>query len=102
MLQWLDQNAAGERKSNDTPEQFYYRARKKAIGPFKRETWDLPEDVRSAIAADLERTFGFLFDQLRVGDTAKLVERFVRAPGLSWEQLHQAQGRALDDAEAGE
>src|ERR1044071_2773270 len=34
MLAWLDQNAQGERKPKDTDEQFYYRARKKAIGPF--------------------------------------------------------------------
>jgi fructose/tagatose bisphosphate aldolase len=102
MLRWLDEHAAGERKPTDTAEQFYYRSRKKAIGPFKRECWDLPEAVRGAIAADLERTFGFLFDQLRVGDTGRLVTRFVRSPGLSWEALHRAEGRAADDAEAGE
>ncbi len=102
MLQWLEANAAGERKSGDTPEQFYYRARKKAIGPFKRRCWDLPEATRSAIAADLERTFGFLFDQLKVADTGKLVERYVPASRLSWDALHRPQGRAVDDAEAGE
>lgn len=102
MLRWLDVNAAGERKPNDTDGQFYYRARKKAIGPFKRECWDLPAEVRDAIAADLERTFGFLFDQLKVGGTAELVEKHVRARPLSWDQLHQAEGRAVDDAEAGE
>src|SRR5688500_18057035 len=41
---WLDENAAGERKAGDTAEQFYYKARKKAIGPFKGELWELPED----------------------------------------------------------
>ncbi len=102
MMRWLDANAAGERKSGDTDEQFYYRARKKAIGPFKQQCWDLPEETRDAIAADLERTFGFLFDQLRVKDTGKLVQRYVAARPLSWDALHQAQGRAVDDAEAGE
>jgi hypothetical protein len=102
MKRWLDANAAGERKPGDTDEQFYYRARKKAIGPFKRECWDLPVDVRTAIAADLEKTFGFLFDQLKVGGTAGLVSRHVQARALSWDQLHRAEGRAVDDAEAGE
>lgn len=102
MLRWLDENAAGERKPNDTPEQFYYRARKKAIGPFKRECWALPPEVRAAIAADLESTFGFLFDQLKVNGTAPLIPRFVRAKALSWDQLHQTDSRAIDDAEAGE
>jgi fructose/tagatose bisphosphate aldolase len=102
MKQWLDTNAASERKPGDTDEQFYYRARKKAIGPFKQECWDLPAEVRGAIAADLEMTFGFLFDQLKVGGTAALVSRHVQARALSWDQLHQAEGRAVDDAEAGE
>ena len=102
MRRWLEENAAGERKPDDTAEQFYYRARKKAIGPFKSECWSLPETIRVAIAADLERTFGFLFDQLMVKGTAALVSRHVRAPSLSWDQLHQAGARAVDDAEAGE
>src|ERR687893_1550846 len=58
---WVDENAAGERKSGDTNEQFYYKARKKAIGPFKQDLWSLPEEIRAAIAADLENTFAFLF-----------------------------------------
>jgi fructose/tagatose bisphosphate aldolase len=102
MKEWLERNAASERKPNDTEEQFYYRARKKAIGPFKRECWSLPTEVRGAIAADLERTFTFLFDQLKVNGTAELVRRTVPAPALSWEALHRAHGRAADDAEAGE
>jgi hypothetical protein len=102
MWRWLDANAAGERKSGDTDEQFYYRARKKAIGPFKRECWSLPAATREAIAADLESTFGFLFDQLAVGGTAGVVQRFVRAPSLGWDALHKGGARAVDDAEAGE
>jgi fructose-bisphosphate aldolase class II len=102
MRECLDQNAAGERKTNDTDEQFYYRARKKAIGPFKRDCWMLPEGLKAKITADLERTFGFLFDQLNVKGTAFLIPRFVPAPALSWEGLHQAGARAADDAEAGE
>ena len=102
MLEWLNQNAAGERKPDDTDEQFYYRSRKKAIGPFKRQCWDLGEEIRGAISADLEKTFGFLFDQLRVGGSGDLVRRFAPARALSWDELHRAEGRAVDDAEAGE
>lgn len=102
MKRWLDENAASERKPNDTDEQFYYRARKKAIGPFKRECWSLPPEIRGAIASDLQKTFTFLFEQLRVNGTATLVRKHVTAAPLSWDGLHQAQGRAVDDAEAGE
>lgn len=99
---WLDTNAASERKANDTPEQFYYRARKKAIGPFKREMWSLPEEIRQAIAADLEKMFTFLFSQLKVDGTAELVQRFVTAAPLRAEELSRPSHQAVDDAEAGE
>jgi fructose-bisphosphate aldolase class II len=99
---WVDQNAGGERKSGDTNEQFYYKARKKAIGPFKRELWSLPEEIRAAIAADLERTFAFLFEQLNVNGTEDHVHRFVEAPMQHHAALKPALVTAVDDAEAGE
>src|SRR5215207_8517740 len=102
LRRWVDQNAAGERKSGDTAEQFYYKARKKAIGPFKRELWSLPEDVRQAIAADLERTFAFLFEQLNVNGTISLVNQFIHAPVQTHASLKPAMAIAVDDAEAGE
>jgi len=102
MYQWLDANAQSERKDGDSAEQFYYKARKKAIGPFKREMWDLPADVRQQIGASLEQTFGFLFDQLKVGGTAVEVRRFVHAPRLRHGTLRHAGDVAVDDAEAGE
>jgi fructose-bisphosphate aldolase, class II len=102
MKEWLDQNAQSERKPKDTDEQFYYRARKKAIGPFKRELWSLPADIRGAIAADLEKTFDFLFEQLKVYGTGPVVAKAIRAPALTEDQLHRAGERAVDDAEAGE
>jgi hypothetical protein len=99
---WVGDNAAGERKSSDTNEQFYYKSRKKAIGPFKREFWSLPEDVRSAIAADLERTFAFLFEQLNVNGTADHIHRFVHAPLQHHVALKPALVAAEDDPDAGE
>jgi len=99
---WLDENAAAERKSGDTAEQFYYKARKKAIGPFKRDFWSLDEDVRSAIAADLERTFAFLFEQLNVNGTEKDIHRFVQAPIQHHAALKPALVAAEDDPDAGE
>jgi fructose-bisphosphate aldolase, class II len=98
---WLDQNAQGDRKQGDTPEQFYYRARKRAIGPFKREMWDLPEAARAAMSADLEQTFDFLFEQLGVSGTAELVRRHVTAPVQHHHMLARV-GAAADDPDAGE
>ena len=102
LRRWVDENAAGERKSGDTAEQFYYKARKKAIGPFKRDMWSLGEDVRQAIAADLERMFGFLFEQLNVNGTEKDINRFVEAPMQHHAALRPALVAAEDDPDAGE
>ncbi len=102
MYRWLDENAQGERKPSDSDEQFYYKARKKAIGPFKEELWGLPDAVRGAVAADLERTFAFLFEQLNVNGTADLVDRFIQAPMQHHASLEQVLVRAADDADAGE
>src|SRR6478672_7996990 len=99
---WLDENAAGERKSGDTQEQFYYKARKKAIGPFKRELWSLPEDIRVAMASDLEKTFSFLFEQLNVNGTEDLVNRFIQAPIHHHAALKPVLVAAADDPDAGE
>jgi len=102
LRRWVEENAAGERKSGDTAEQFYYKARKKAIGPFKRELWSLPEEIRGAIAADLERTFAFLFEQLNVKGTEDHINRFVQAPIQHHAALKPVLVAAADDPEAGE
>jgi fructose/tagatose bisphosphate aldolase len=102
MYRWLDENAQSERKAGDTAEQFYYKARKKAIGPFKREVWSLPGETRAAIAAELEKTFDFLFEQLKVSGTAGLVRKYIQAPYQAHAMLQRALVTAADDADAGE
>lgn len=102
MLGWLDDNAQGERKAGDSDEQFYYKTRKKAIGPFKRDVWSLPADVRGAIAGDLEKMFAFLFEQLNVNGTADLVDRFIQAPMQHHAALKPVLVAAADDPDAGE
>jgi fructose/tagatose bisphosphate aldolase len=82
MYAWLRQNAAEERKPKDTEEQFIYKARKKALGPFKNRMWGLGEDARKAIGQSLEERFVFLMKQLEVNDTAPVVARFVTAPQI--------------------
>jgi fructose-bisphosphate aldolase class II len=79
---WLDVNAKDERKPTDTPEQFYYKTRKKALGPFKRRLWDLSADVKAKLAGAYDAKFTFLFTQLAVGNTKGTVKKFVSAPAL--------------------
>src|SRR5215212_955121 len=50
--QWCFANALDERKGDQTDQQFVYTTRKKALGPFKRELWDLEtkDEILSAQA----------------------------------------------------
>jgi fructose/tagatose bisphosphate aldolase len=75
---WLRVNAADERKPKDTEEQFLYKSRKKAIGPFKARLWGMGEDFRAQVRSALEEKFVFLFERLNIGNTHDLVTRFVQ------------------------
>ncbi len=72
-------NCADERKSGETDEQFVYKTRKKAIGPFKRRMWELPAQNKQPIIDTLEKKFEFLMEKLGVFDTRDVVERYVPA-----------------------
>ena len=100
--EWVKVEAKEEWKKGDTEEQFIYKSRKKAIGPFKRRFWDLPADVRAAIGADLEKTFTFLFEQLRVKGTRVATDKYVKPKLDSHAAPRAALVSAPDDAEAGE
>jgi len=78
----LRENAKDERKPTDTDEQFFYKTRKKALGPFKRKLWDLPDDVKATMARAYDEKFEFLFSQLAVGDTASDVRDHVKVVRL--------------------
>jgi fructose/tagatose bisphosphate aldolase len=73
---WCNENAADERKPDQTDQQFVYTTRKKAIGPFKRELWDLPS--RDEILAAQRRKISFLFTELGVNGSREMVERYIR------------------------
>src|SRR4051812_8306160 len=78
IYEWLKTNAKDERKSTDSDEQFYYKTRKKALGPFKKQLWDLPESAKATLAKAYDEKFRFLFEQLAIGDTASPVAKFVK------------------------
>lgn len=70
----------GEKKEEDTDEQFLYKTRKKAFGDFKKELWSLPADINNAIMQELEDRFTLMFRALKVTDTRDLVEKYVTSP----------------------
>jgi fructose-bisphosphate aldolase class II len=103
IYEWLRVNAKDERKPTDTDEQFIYKTRKKAIGPFKRALWDLPPDIKAQLAGMYDAKFEFLFKQLAVGGTSAIVAQFVQpapchrpAPGTPGAGEHAAAPDDLD------
>jgi fructose/tagatose bisphosphate aldolase len=78
IYEWLRVNAADEAKQGETAEQFLYKTRKKALGPFKKEIMGLPQKTRDAIAAEIESKFDFLFKQLNAVNKRELVDKYTR------------------------
>jgi fructose/tagatose bisphosphate aldolase len=74
MYAYLEKNSASERKPNMTDEQFYYKTRKNAIGPFKDNTWKLSADKKKEITQALEDQFRKLFVYLGIQDTYSYVD----------------------------
>ena len=91
--QWCFANALDERKDGQTDQQFVYTTRKKALGPFKRELWDL--ESKDAILADQARKMAFLYHELGVEGSRSMVDRYVRP--VEW---HRPAPAALPEAVA--
>jgi len=73
------ENCADERKAGETDEQFVYKTRKKAIGPFKRRMWDLDASAKQPIIDAIEKKFEFLLDKLAVYNTRDLLLQYIPA-----------------------
>jgi fructose/tagatose bisphosphate aldolase len=73
---WCFANALDERKPDQTDQQFVYTTRKKAIGPFKRQLWEL--DTKDEILAAQRRKIAFLFTELGVNGSREMVEQYIR------------------------
>jgi fructose/tagatose bisphosphate aldolase len=101
---WLFTKVIDQKKPGETQEQFLYKNRKQAIGPFKESFWNLPAGTRDAIASTLEQKFRFLFEKLRIGGTRAVVDRYVRPVDVFHPLTAAAGSRAgyVRDDEAGD
>ena len=77
MHAYAARDLADERKDGETESQFFYKTRKKVWGPYKQQTWDLPEDCRAVLGGALESKFEFLIRQLKANDTREVTLRYV-------------------------
>jgi fructose/tagatose bisphosphate aldolase len=78
MYAYLREKQASERKGDMTDEQFYYKVRKNAVGPFKAQSWALPLSVKEQINQDWEAQFTKLFHLLGTKGTRQYVEKFIK------------------------
>ena len=102
IYEWLRENAKDERKPADSDEQFFYKTRKKALGPFKKRFWELDDSVKRELAAAYDNKFEFLFTQLNIGGTADAVRRYVKIVRQHRPQPHEGMvmvAAAPDDAD---
>lgn len=79
MYAWLDTNNAADRKDGMTDEQFYYKTRKNAIGPFKAQSYALPEDAKTKLINAWESQFDKLFNLLGVKDTKNYTNKYIKS-----------------------
>jgi fructose/tagatose bisphosphate aldolase len=77
MYTYLREKSAAERKPDMTDEQFYYKTRKNAVGPFKAKSWHLPAEVKGEIGTAWEEQFLKLFKLLGLAGTRKFVLRHI-------------------------
>ena len=75
---WLHKNCADEKKPDMTDDQFIYKTRKNALGPFKKEIHSLPADWHKKVSEALEKEFSFLFYQLNIKNTKDLINKYVK------------------------
>lgn len=75
---YLAEHRASERKPGENDDQFYYKTRKRGFGPFKKELWMLPEDVRTPIGDALQERFELIMRELNVAGNAHLVDQHIR------------------------
>ncbi len=77
IYEWLKVNAASEKKEGETDEQFFYKTRKKALGPFKKDIMGLSQELRDRIAGEIEQKFDFLFKQLDAVNNRSIIDKYV-------------------------
>ena len=75
IINFLNRELIFEKKPEQTEEQFIYKTRKKALGPFKKEIFSIPQKNKDKISEELEERFSLLFQRLGVSNTSGLIEK---------------------------
>jgi len=89
MYNYIKTELRNERKEDQTEDQFIYKTRKKAFGPFKKELLDLPDEVKEAISREVEEKFDFLFKKLNSVNTKELVNKYIKPQRIKAKVPHK-------------
>ena len=74
---YLNENFGGDRKEGESEEQFFYKARKRAMGVFKESFWNMDPAVIQRIESAWEAQFTKLFQSLNIKGTRIEIEETV-------------------------
>ena len=67
---WLDSNCVSEKIEGQTEEQFHYKTRKKANGPFKEKIWNMESSYKIKVMEAFEKEVRLIFHELKMEHTA--------------------------------
>lgn len=76
METWVKEHMQDEKSPDMTEQQFIYKMRKKAFGPFKKTLWQMSDEEKSPIRSKLEEQFRFLFTTLNCVKTKDVVSKY--------------------------
>jgi len=77
MHQWTIENCTDEREEDWNDTQFVFKMRKKAVGQFKKECWNLSEEEREKVRNALGEKLGFLFESFNLTGTAHTIRKYI-------------------------
>jgi fructose/tagatose bisphosphate aldolase len=82
MYEYVKTNLQNEREDGWTDEQFLYKLRKKAVGPFKKEMWLMSESDKEIVRNKLSEQLEVLFQKLNIVGTAHTVHQYIGESSL--------------------
>lgn len=76
MNEWVMTNLSQDKAPEQTEEQFIYKNRKKAFGPFKKTLWDLKEEEKEVILNHIDSYLMPIFTKIGIVNTKSLTDSY--------------------------
>ena len=76
MSEWITSNLRDDKASDQSKEQFIYKNRKKAFGPFKKSLWNLKVAEKEIILNQIESYLEPIFTKLNILNTKDVISPY--------------------------